>query len=136
MRRETVFCLVAVSCMTLGGDRTLIGLTAARVAFSQGPREPQSLPPEQVPEGPHRPPYRSDRPIAIVGGLLIDATGAAPRHDMTVLIDRDRIVEVGPMEQVKVPSGAQVIDAAGMTVMPGLIDSNQHVVLNPMYFDP
>ena len=46
-------------------------------------------------------PYRPGRPIAIVGGLLIDATGAPPRHDQTVVIEGERIVEVGPMEQVQ-----------------------------------
>lgn len=89
-----------------------------------------------VPEGPRSPPYRAERPIAIVGGLLIDATGAPPKHDQTVIIDRGRIVEIGPMEQVKPPAGAHVIDAAGMTIMPGLIDSNCHIVLNPMFATP
>jgi imidazolonepropionase-like amidohydrolase len=81
-------------------------------------------------------PYRPDRPIAIVGGLLIDATGNPPRHDQTVVIKGDRIVEVGPMEGVKIPDGAEVIDASGMTVMPGLINSNQHIQLNPLYPAP
>ncbi len=89
-----------------------------------------------VPEGPRTAPYTSDRPIAIVGGLLIDATGAPARHDMTVVTSGDRIVDIGPMEQVKVPSGAHVIDASGMTIMPGLMDSNMHIVLNPMYATP
>ena len=87
-------------------------------------------------QGSTQPSYRPERPIAIVGGLLIDATGAPPRHDQTVVIKGDRIVEVGPMERVKVPDGAEVIDAAGMTVMPGLINSNQHIQLNPLYPAP
>jgi imidazolonepropionase-like amidohydrolase len=91
---------------------------------------------EQLTRGPQGPPYRPIGPIAIVGGLLIDATGAPPRHDQTVLIDGERIVEVGPMEQVRIPPGARVIDARGMTIMPGLSDSNQHVVLNPLYSTP
>jgi len=86
--------------------------------------------------GPQAPPYRPERPIAIVGGLLIDATGAPPRHDQTVLINGERIVEIGPMESVKIPTGAEVIDAAGMTVMPGLINSNQHIQLNPLFPSP
>lgn len=109
--------------------------TTAEAAFTQAPA-PSALPPEQVPAGPQRPPYKPNRPIAIVGGLLIDATGAPPRHDMTVVTKGDRIVEIGPMDQVHVPPGALVIDAAGMTIMPGLIDSNQHIVLNPMYSTP
>src|SRR6185436_3352279 len=87
-------------------------------------------------QGPQAPPYRADKPIAIVGGLLIDATGAPPRMDQTVVIQGERITEIGPMETVRVPPGAEVIDAAGMTVMPGLINSNQHIQLNPLFPSP
>jgi imidazolonepropionase-like amidohydrolase len=86
--------------------------------------------------GPQAPPSRPDKAIAIVGGLLIDATGAAPRQDQTVVIAGDRIVDIGPMETVKVPAGAEVIDAEGMTIMPGLINSNQHIQLNPLFPSP
>ena len=61
--------------------------------------------------GAQAPPPKPDRPIAIKGGLLVDATGAPPRHDQTVVIEGERIIAVGPMEQVKVPDGAEVIDA-------------------------
>ena len=91
---------------------------------------------DQLIQGPQGPPYRPRGPIAIVGGMLIDATGSPPRHDQMVLIDGERIVEVGPMEEVPIPEGAHVIDARGMTIMPGLIDSNQHLVLNPLFSTP
>ena len=87
-------------------------------------------------QGPQAPPYRPDKTIAIVGGLLIDATGAPPKIDQTVVIQGERIAEIGPMETVRVPAGAEVIDAAGMTVMPGLINSNQHIQLNPLFPSP
>jgi imidazolonepropionase-like amidohydrolase len=86
--------------------------------------------------GPQAPPYKPVRPIAIVGGLLIDATGSPPKPDQTVVIQGERIAEVGPMETVKLPAGAEVIDAAGLTIMPGLINSNQHIQLNPMFPSP
>ncbi len=85
---------------------------------------------------PQGPPFKPGRPIAIRGGLLVDATGAPPRWDQTVLIEGDRITAVGPMADVQVPAGAEVIDASGMTVMPGLINSNQHIQLNPLYPSP
>jgi imidazolonepropionase-like amidohydrolase len=87
-------------------------------------------------QGPRAAPYQPGRPIAIVGGLLIDATGAPPRLDQAVIIQGDRIAEIGPMEKVKIPDGAEVIDATGMTVMPGLINANQHIQLNPLYPAP
>jgi imidazolonepropionase-like amidohydrolase len=58
---------------------------------------------------------------------LIDGTGAAAVADSTVLIDGERIVEVGPRAAVTVPSDAEVVDATGMTVMPGLIDCHDHL---------
>jgi imidazolonepropionase-like amidohydrolase len=80
--------------------------------------------------------YTPDRPIVIRGGLLIDAASAAPRHDQAVVIEGERITWVGAMEQVTVPEGAEIIDASGMTIMPGLINSNQHIQLNPLYPAP
>ncbi len=64
---------------------------------------------------------------AIVGGVLIDGTGASASGDTTVLIDGERIREVGPRGAVAVPPDAEVIDATGMTVMPGLIDCHDHL---------
>ena len=87
-------------------------------------------------QGPTALPFRPERPIAIVGGMLIDGTGAAPRLDQTVVTQGDRIVEVGPSETVRLPAGAEVIDASSMTVMPGLINSNQHIQLNPLFPSP
>jgi cytosine/adenosine deaminase-related metal-dependent hydrolase len=86
--------------------------------------------------GPQEPPFRPDRPIAIVGGTLVDATGAPPKLDYTVLIEGERITRVAPSSEVSVPEGAQVIDASEMTVLPGLINSNQHIQLNPLYPAP
>lgn len=83
--------------------------------------------------GPPGPPYVPGRPIALVGGTVIDATGAAPHRDWTVLIEGHQIAAVGPRESVRVPADARVIDARGMSVMPGLIDSNEALQLNPLY---
>ena len=136
MRKQFVVRAVTLSVLIVVGFAVQAsrGVMSTEELLAQA--APPALPPEQVPSGPQRPPYKPDRPVAIVGGLLIDATGAPPRHDMTVITKDDRIVEIGPMDQVKPPPGAMVIDAAGMTIMPGLIDSNQHIVLNPMYSTP
>ena len=64
---------------------------------------------------------------------MIDATGAPPKLGHTVVIEGDKIVDIGPHEDVEIPDDAQVIDAEGMTIMPGIINSNQHVQLNPLY---
>jgi len=84
-------------------------------------------------EGPQEPPFKPTRAIVIKGGLLIDGTGTTPRHDQAVLIQGERITWIGPMEEVQIPAGAEVLDATGMTVMPGLINSNCHININALY---
>ena len=65
---------------------------------------------------------------AIVGGTLIDGRGGEPLADSTVLIGDDgRVAAAGPREAVAVPEGAEWIDAAGLTLMPGLIDCHDHL---------
>ena len=63
-------------------------------------------------------------PILVCGGTVIDGTGAPPRPDTAVLLEGDRIVAVGP--EVADHPEATVINAAGCTVMPGLIDAHVH----------
>jgi imidazolonepropionase-like amidohydrolase len=64
--------------------------------------------------------------LAIVGGVLVDGTGAEPVRDAVVLIDGDRIVAVGPSGSVGVPSGIATVDAHGGTILPGFINAHVH----------
>jgi imidazolonepropionase-like amidohydrolase len=72
------------------------------------------------------------RTTAIVGGTLIDGNGKEPVADSVVLIHGNRITAVGTKNSVSVPDGAEIINAAGKTVLPGLINSNCHLTLNPL----
>ena len=99
---------------------------------------PMILSAQQTPVffGPQEPPFRPERPIVIQGGTFVDATGAPPKQDYAIVIEGEHIKWVGPMKEVQIPEGAEVIDASGMTIMPGLINSNQHIQLNPIYPAP
>lgn len=66
--------------------------------------------------------------LAVHAGVLVDGTGTSPVKDATIVIEGDRIVEVGPRAQVEVPDGADVVDASAMTVLPGLIDAHVHIL--------
>jgi len=75
-------------------------------------------------------------PLAIVGGTVVDGTGRPPLTDATVLIKRDRIVATGPRTTVSVPGNAEVVDAHGKTILPGLWDMHAHhdqVEWGPLY---
>lgn len=59
---------------------------------------------------------------------LIDGTGAAPRPDMTVIVEGARISGVFPDGQAVLPRGAKRIDGTGKFLIPGLMDLHLHVL--------
>ncbi|MGH2348890.1 MAG: amidohydrolase family protein, partial [bacterium] len=63
---------------------------------------------------------------AIVGGTLIDGTGAPPVANAVVLVRGGRIVCAGARAACPVPRNARRIPAAGEWVMPGLVDAHVH----------
>jgi imidazolonepropionase-like amidohydrolase len=69
----------------------------------------------------------ADHLVVIVGATLIDGTGRPPIIDAVVVVRGDRIVEAGKRNTVKIPTGGEVFDAKGLTLLPGLIDSHFHI---------
>ena len=66
-------------------------------------------------------------PITVIrGGTVIDSTGQAPIEDAVIVIEGERIREIGTADRVTVPEGAEVIDATGKWIIPGLIDAHVH----------
>jgi predicted amidohydrolase YtcJ len=65
-------------------------------------------------------------PRVLVGGTLINGTGAPPIKDSIVILQDEYIVEVGKRDGVEIPPGAEVYDITGKTIMPGFIDSHCH----------
>ena len=68
------------------------------------------------------------KPVAITGGKLLTITHGTIENGV-LIIENGKIAAVGAAGSVKVPANAQVIDAKGMTVYPGLIDSETHLGL-------
>jgi len=66
--------------------------------------------------------------IAITHVTVIDATGAPPQPNSTVLLDGPKIFALGPDATTEIPSGAQVIDATGKYLIPGLADMHIHLM--------
>jgi len=70
----------------------------------------------------------TDKPIAIRAANLIDGLAAQPRHNVLIVIRGNRIESVS--EGGAPPAGATVINfGAGVTVLPGLIDTHTHIFL-------
>jgi Tol biopolymer transport system component len=73
------------------------------------------------------------RGARIITMALSEAAGRGPGtrngviENGAIVIKDNRIVEIGPSGQVKVPPGAKVIDVSGKTIMPGIVDIHAHI---------
>ena len=66
-------------------------------------------------------------PLVIRNVTVIDCTGSRPQPEMTVVIQRGRITELGKAAQVKLPQHAEIIDGRGKFLIPGLWDMHGHL---------
>ncbi len=75
--------------------------------------------------------YTVDKPaegsLALTGATVLTGTGLKPRPKTTVLITDGVIVAVGVDGSVPLPAGTRVVDLAGRTLLPGLIDLHVHL---------
>jgi imidazolonepropionase-like amidohydrolase len=70
--------------------------------------------------------HRPSGALALTGARLFDPEAGSVTPGVTVVVSGNRIQAVGPDGQVPVPAGAQVIDAHGRMLLPGLWDMHQH----------
>jgi len=64
--------------------------------------------------------------VAVRGGVILPIVGPEIRNGV-LLIAGGKIVAVGPADRVTIPAGAEVVDATGKVIMPGLIDTHSHI---------
>jgi imidazolonepropionase-like amidohydrolase len=69
--------------------------------------------------------------LVLAGGRLIDGTGAEPVEDAAIVIRGSRIAYAGPAAEIEFPSGSDVLDVSGMTVLPGFINAHVHRGTDP-----
>jgi hypothetical protein len=71
------------------------------------------------------PAFAKENVTAIINAVIIDGNGGTPIENGTILIEGEQIKSVGA--NIKIPRGAEIIDAAGQTAMPGLADMHVHL---------
>src|SRR6516164_9279660 len=69
------------------------------------------------------------RPLAFTHVTVIDATGSPAQPDMTVLVSGNRISALGKFGTVTIPGDAQVTDARGRFVIPGVQEMHTHAFI-------
>jgi imidazolonepropionase-like amidohydrolase len=69
--------------------------------------------------------------MAIRAGRMFDSKTGQMLTRQVILFQGERITEVGPEAQIKVPAGAGVLDFSQATVLPGLIDGHTHMFNTP-----
>ena len=90
----------------------------------RGPGAPASGP------EPTSPPAPEAASVAFVHVDVLPMTGAGEErlyHDQTVVVRGDRIALMGAAAEIEVPPGAEVIEARGKTLVPGLADMHVHL---------
>lgn len=61
------------------------------------------------------------------GARVVTGDGSTPIENGVIVVERDRIVQVGPAGAVTVPTGAARVDLRGKTVIPALVDTHTHM---------
>jgi imidazolonepropionase-like amidohydrolase len=57
--------------------------------------------------------------------------GEVMHKDWALIIENNKIINVGPVEQLKVPEGSVKINYPNATILPGLIEGHSHLMLYP-----
>jgi len=119
----------------------LIAIACAAVLGAQAPPTPARQPapspwrfagtqPCVGPEGGVLQCPPAPRAIAVRAGRLFDTITGQMLTKQVVLVMGERITEVGPEGQVRIPAGVPVVDLSQSTVLPGMIDTHSHIYNN------
>lgn len=69
---------------------------------------------------------KGDKVVALVGATLIDGNGGEPIQNSLVVVRNEKIEWAGKNGELEIPKEADVVDAKGLTLLPGLIDAHYH----------
>ena len=114
----------------LGASALATTLWAQEGAGARGPWRGAGSPPCFGSEGAANKCPPAPQLMAVRAGQLFDSKTGQMLAKQVVLLQGERITDVGPESQLKIPAGAKVIDLSQATVLPGMIDAHTHM-FNP-----
>ena len=116
---STLAAAMLVACLSpKNAHAQAVAHSRARPASPSNPASP----------GPNTTAIAPPKLVAITGGKLLTITHGTIENGVIVL-ENGKITAVGPAASTKVPKDAQVFDAKGMTVYPGLFDAETQLGL-------
>ncbi|HET8828973.1 MAG TPA: amidohydrolase [Pelobium sp.] len=74
--------------------------------------------------------YKPAGRIALKGARIITMDGTEVIEKGTIVINENRIEQVGQEDAVKIPTDAKVYELSGKTIMPGIVDVHAHLPIN------
>ena len=74
--------------------------------------------------------------IVFKNARIITMKGDEVLENATIVIDKNRIVNIGKNNEVAIPADAKVYDATGKTIMPGIVDVHAHLHASPDGISP
>jgi imidazolonepropionase-like amidohydrolase len=104
----------------------LVPFLLSCLVAQEASEEPASPPPRRAKAAAVQAPPDEPTPLVLTHVTLIDMTSAAAKPDMTVIVSGDRILQVGKSNATPIPKYAQVVDANGRFMIPGLWDMHVH----------
>jgi imidazolonepropionase-like amidohydrolase len=66
-------------------------------------------------------------PVAIEHVRVFDSEQGSMRENQTVVMDRERVTQVGSSGSTEIPKNAERLDGSGKTLLPGLFDMHAHL---------
>ena len=66
--------------------------------------------------------------VVLKAAQIIDGTGAEPIKNGVIVVTDNKITAIGTSANVRIPSGARVIDLGNATLLPGFIDAHTHII--------
>lgn len=69
------------------------------------------------------------KPLAFVGAKIYTAAGPII-IDGVLIVKNGKIIEIGSVDEISLPSDAKIINAKGKVIMPGLVDTHTHIGLD------
>ena len=71
--------------------------------------------------------------VVIRAGRMLDVKTGKTLSSQTIIIQGDKITQVGALYDQMLPTGATIIDLPNATVLPGLIDAHTHITFTPNF---